>query len=181
MIETAIELTEGRITGSDIRAIMELGKTMLNAEVQLLDSVADSLEQLAKRYPLMVITKGDLLDQERKIASSGLEGYFQHVEIVSRKTDERYLHLLKRHAIEPGRFLMVGNSLKSDILPVLAVGGSAVYIPYEVTWLHEMAEPPAAGQDRYYSLANMGQLPELLESIEQNGNACTSTMPISFG
>jgi len=167
MIETAIELTEGRITGADIRTIMNLGKKMLSAEVELLDSVRDSLAKLATHYPLMVITKGDLLDQERKMARSGLEEYFRHVEIVSQKSPERYARLLRQHSIEPVRFLMVGNSLKSDILPVLTVGGSAAHIPYEITWLHEVAEPPADGQTGYYPLESMGQLPDLLAKLER--------------
>lgn len=167
MIETSIELTEGRISGQDIRVIVDLAKAMLNAEVELLGFVRETLDQLAKRYPLMVITKGDLLDQESKMSRSGLQGYFRHVEVVSQKTPETYARLLARHAIEARRFLMIGNSLRSDILPILELGGSAIHIPYETTWLHEMADPPPVGQPGYFRLENMGQLPTLLEKLEQ--------------
>ena len=136
MIETAVELTEGRVSGQDIHTLVEIAKEMLNAEVVLIDEVHATLTRLAADYRLMVITKGDLLDQERKIARSGLEPLFQGVEIVSDKDRASYERLFKRHAVEPARIVMVGNSLRSDILPVLEVGGSAVYIPYAATWAH---------------------------------------------
>ena len=129
MIETAVELTEGRISGRDIQAIVNLAKEMLNSPVELLPYVKETIPALAACYPLMVISKGDLLDQETKIARSGLGDYFQAVEIVSEKDRGSYARVLKRHAIEPDGFLMVGNSLPSDILPVLELGGSAVYSP----------------------------------------------------
>jgi putative hydrolase of the HAD superfamily len=166
MIETAVELTEGRLSGQDVQALIDLAKEMLSAKVELLEHVAETIPQLAANYQLMVITKGDLLDQETKIARSGLGKYFQQVEIVSQKTPETYLRLLKKASIPPERFLMVGNSLKSDILPILELGGNAVHIPYETTWLHEVASPPAEGQAGYYSLEHLGQLPALLEQLE---------------
>lgn len=168
MLETAVELTEGRISGGDVQAILELAKGMLNAKIELLDTVQETLPALAGRYPLMVITKGDLLDQETKMARSGLEEYFRHIAVLSQKTSERYARLLAQHSVAPGRFLMVGNSLKSDILPVLELGGSAVHIPYEITWLHEAADPPPAGQPGYYPLPHMGALPALLERLERD-------------
>jgi putative hydrolase of the HAD superfamily len=167
MIETAVELTEGRISGRDIQAVIDLAKEMLGAEVQLLEHVRETIPQLAERYPLMVITKGDLIDQEGKILRSGLGEHFQYIEVVSHKTRDRYERVLKRYSIAPNRFLMVGNSLKSDIWPVLELGGNAVYIPYEITWLHEIAEAPLEGQPGYYLLEHMGQLPALLEQIER--------------
>jgi putative hydrolase of the HAD superfamily len=167
MIETAVELTEGRISGRDIQAVIGLAKEMIGAEVELLDQVEETIPQVAKRYPLMVITKGDLLDQEGKILRSGLGEYFQYTEVVSHKTRETYERILKRYSIAPDRFMMVGNSLKSDIWPVLDLGGNAAYIPYEITWLHEIAEAPLEGQPGYYLLEHMGQLPELLEQIER--------------
>ena len=121
---------------------------------------------LAARYPLMVITKGDLLDQETKIARSGLGSYFEHVEIVSEKTTESYARLFQQHGIAPERCLMVGNSLRSDILPILALGGHAVYVPYDLTWQHEVAQPPPPGQPGFYQIEHLGQLPALLEQIE---------------
>ncbi|MBI5842807.1 MAG: HAD family hydrolase [Chloroflexi bacterium] len=167
MIETAVELTEGRISGRDIQAVINLAKEMLSADVQLLDHVSETIPQLANDYRLMVITKGDLLDQETKILRSGLEGYFQHIEVVSHKTRESYERVLKRYSIAPARFMMIGNSLKSDILPILELGASAVYIPYELTWLHERAEPPADGHAGYYPLEHTGQLPVLLKGLER--------------
>jgi putative hydrolase of the HAD superfamily len=166
MIETAVELTEGRITGRDIQTIVDAARTMLCAEVELLEHAADTLAQLTERYRLMVITKGDLLDQEAKIARSGLAAYFTHVEIVSDKRPENYARLLARHGVDPERFLMIGNSLRSDILPVLAIGGSAVYVPHELTWAHEAAETPGAQQPNFYEVAHLGLLPALLDELE---------------
>jgi putative hydrolase of the HAD superfamily len=169
LIETAIELTEGRITSKEIQEIMDWAKKMLNSEVELLPNVSHIIPQLSSQYPLMIITKGDLLDQETKIEKSGLGQYFRHIEIVSHKTIEVYEKILKKYSIEPGRFLMIGNSLPSDILPVLKLGGSAVHIPYQITWLHETAEQPPLDHSGYYELENFGQLPVLLEHITQNG------------
>lgn len=169
MIETAVDLTEGRISGHDIQAIIDAAKEMLAAEVELLEHVAETIARLADTYALMLITKGDLRDQETKIARSGLGPHFRHVEIVSDKSPESYSRLLKRHAIAPERFLMVGNSLRSDILPVLALGASAVYVPYRLTWAHEVAEPPSAEQPGYYELEHLGLLPGLLDRLEQPG------------
>jgi putative hydrolase of the HAD superfamily len=167
MIETAVELTEGRISGQDIQVIVDLAKGMLNAEVRLLDHVADTIPVLADRYPLMLVTKGDLLDQESKIARSGLEEYFPRIEVVSDKTLDSYGRLLKDHSIPAGRFLMVGNSLRSDILPVIALGGRAVYIPYQLTWVHERAEKPPGEQPGFYQIEHLGLLPALLERLER--------------
>lgn len=166
MIETAVELTEGRIQGSDIQRIIDIARTMLTAEVELLDHVAATLMSAAQSYPLMVITKGDLRDQELKIAQSGLAQYFRYVEIVSDKSRDSYASLLRHHTINPARFLMVGNSLRSDILPVLALGASAVYIPYHLTWAHEHDTPPQADHPGYYQLEHMGELPALLARLD---------------
>jgi putative hydrolase of the HAD superfamily len=165
MIETAVELTERQVSGQDIGTLVVLAKEMLAAEVELLPHVAEAIPALAARYPLMVITKGDLLDQESKIARSGLGGYFRHVEIVSEKTTASYARLFRQHGIAAGRCLMVGNSLRSDILPVLALGGQAVYIPHDLTWQHEVAQPPPAGQPGFYQIEHLGQLPALLDEI----------------
>ena len=165
MIETAVELTDGQVSGQDIGTLIVLAKEMLAAEVELLPHVAEAIPALAARYPLMVITKGDLLDQETKIARSGLGGYFRHVEIVSEKTTESYARLFRQHGIAPERCLMVGNSLRSDILPILALGGHAVYVPCDLTWQHEIAQPPPPGQPGFYQIEHLGQLPELLDRI----------------
>ncbi len=168
LIETAVELTEGRVTGAEIQELVGLAKHMLNAPIELLPQVSTVVPALAGQYPMMIITKGDLMDQESKIARSGLSEHFRHVEIVSQKTPERYSALLKKYALEPHRFLMVGNSLRSDILPVLACGANAVYVPYELTWQHEAAHPPEAGQTGYYKIDHLGMLLPLLEQIEQD-------------
>lgn len=165
MIETAVELTEGRITGREIQTIINMAKEMLTSDIELLEHVADTLTHLMSSYTLMVITKGDLRDQEIKIARSGLAQHFRHIEIVSDKSQESYSVLLQRHTIAPERFLMVGNSLRSDILPVLAIGASAVYVPHQLTWAHEAGEPPV-DHPRYYELEHLGLLPSLLARLE---------------
>lgn len=165
MIETAIELTNGEIHGSEIQKIIEIAKRMLSADVELLAGVAQTIPLLAAEYPLMLITKGDLLDQERKVNKSGLKQYFQKIEIVSDKSRQGYADILHHYQIAPDAFLMVGNSLRSDILPVLELGGQGVYIPYETTWLHEMAETPA-GHNSFFTLENFTQLPELVQKLE---------------
>lgn len=163
MIETAIEVTAGQVPGAVIQQIIELGKAMLAAPVELLDHVAEVVPALAARAPLLLLTKGDLFDQEAKLARSGLAEHFHHVEIVSDKTPLTYRRLLARYAVAPEEFLMVGNSLRSDILPVLAVGGRAVHIPYAETWAHELvpADELPAG---IVELAHIGLLPGWLES-----------------
>lgn len=166
MIETAIELTEGRITGREIQTIIDLARTMLNAPIRLLDRVEETLEQLSHSYELMLLTKGDLLDQESKIARSGLADYFDHIEVVSRKESETYRELLARYGIDPANFLMVGNSLRSDVLPVVAIGGQAVHIPYQITWTHETVERP--DRSDYFELEDIGLLPDLLKQIQDN-------------
>ncbi len=176
MIETAVELTEGRIAGAQIQTIIDTAKSMLSAEVELLEHVAETIPLLAQRYPLMLITKGDLRDQEIKIARSGLADHFHRIEIVSEKNPASYAALLERHAIPPEHFLMVGNSLRSDVLPVLELGGSAVYVPYQHTWGHEAADPPAA-QPGYYHLAHLGLLPELLERLDGDGQQTMGSNP----
>jgi len=167
MIETAVELTEGRIAGSDIQTLIDAARAMLTADVELFAHVAETLASLTDTYALMLITKGDLRDQELKIGRSGVAQHFRHIEIVSDKSQSSYTVLLQRHGIAPERFLMVGNSLRSDILPVLALGGSAVYVPYQLTWAHEAAEPPPADQTGYYEVEHLGLLPGLLDRLER--------------
>lgn len=167
MIETAVQLTEGRIAGHDIQTIIDTAKEMLAAEVELLEYAAETVARLADGYTLMLVTKGDLRDQEAKIARSGLASHFRYIEIVSEKNPECYAGLLKRYAIAAERFLMVGNSLRSDILPVLKLGANAVYVPYQLTWEHEVVDPPPVEQPGYYALEHIGQLLGLLEKLER--------------
>jgi len=167
MIETAVELTEGRVAARDIQTIIGWAKEMLAADVELLEHAAETVASLAGSYVLMLITKGDLRDQESKIARSGLAPHFRHVEIVSDKTRAGYEALLERHGISPERFLMVGNSLRSDIVPVLEIGGSAVYVPHRLTWAHEVAEAPPAGRPGFHEIEHLGMLPGLLDELER--------------
>lgn len=166
MVETAIELTEGRMSGKDIQVLVEMAKGMLHADVELLDHVAGTLTQLGENYSLMLLTKGDLFEQENKIARSGLKDRFRYIEIVSTKTVSVYKDLLGKYSIQPERFLMVGNSLRSDILPLLELGAHAVYVPHDLTWQHEHSDPPPAGQTGFYQLEHIGQLPGLLGQLE---------------
>lgn len=159
MIETAIELTEGRVSGEEIQQIIELGKDMLDHPIELLEHVEATVRALADDHRLMIITKGDLFDQETKIARSGLGDYFALIDVVSEKDASAYERILTTYDIEPQDFLMVGNSLKSDILPVLAIGACAVHIPYHVTWVHEQLDDDSLDGESYVRLKDIGQLP----------------------
>lgn len=161
-IETAIELTNGQISAEEIRSLIHNCQEMLRHPVELLDGVAGALEKLAATHTLLLITKGDLRDQERKLAKSGLESRFAGVEIVSEKNEATYTAILRRHGVRPEEFLMVGNSLKSDILPVLAIGAAGVHVPYPLTWQHErsVVRPPSDG--RFFEIKNLRDLPEVV-------------------
>ena len=137
LIETSIYVSENKIDSESIEKILCLGKEMLSSPVTLIDGVKETLEILSKEYQLILITKGDLLDQERKIKNSKLFEYFDYIEIISEKNEESYLDILQKKNINPRNFLMVGNSLKSDISPVINIGGKAIYIPYKLTWANE--------------------------------------------
>lgn len=165
MIETAIEITDGRIGAHEIRQIIDYARDMLRAPVELLPGVRETIALLGDSYRLMIVTKGDLFDQESKIARSGIADYFQYVEIVSEKTPGVYAAVMNRHGIEPRRFLMVGNSLRSDILPVVEVGGNAVYIPYHLTWDHERVTDEGTIAGRYATLSHIGELPTWLARL----------------
>lgn len=137
MIETAITISEGTIGLSVIEKIIAEGKAMLDHPIELLDGIETLLSQLKGRYRLVVATKGDLLDQERKLKKSGLAPFFHHIEIMSDKQEADYLKLLRHLDIQPDEFMMIGNSLKSDVLPVLNIGGHGCHVPYHTTWEHE--------------------------------------------
>lgn len=162
-IETAIELTGGKISAAEINILMQFGREMLERPVELLAGVAPALQRLAAGHELWLITKGDLREQERKIAHSGLAGMFRAVEIVSDKTDAVYASILDKRRVDPEEFLMVGNSLKSDVLPVLAVGGSAVHVPYPLTWEHERTDEKPAAPGRFFHVGHLSELPALLQ------------------
>lgn len=165
-------MTGGRIAGTDLRRLIDLARQMMTEEVELFASAPDALAALsAAAYPLMLVTKGDLLHQTSKLERSGLRPYFNFVEVVSRKTPDVYTAILKRHGIDPRRFLMVGNSLRSDVLPVVEIGGRAVHIPAVISWSHEHADPPVDAAERYFEVPTLGELARLVESIEHTGRA----------
>jgi putative hydrolase of the HAD superfamily len=167
MIEAAIGLTGGAIAGDEIGGILDLGRQMLVAEVRLFEHAEETLAWLSANHDLMLITKGDLFEQERKVGRSGLTKHFRHVEIVGEKTAASYREILRKHRVKPERFLMVGNSMKSDVLPVLEIGGRAVYIPYEHTWVHERVAEGGAAADGCFELEHLGQLPALVETLSR--------------
>ena len=161
MIETAVELTGGAVSANDIQRIIDAGKEMAIHPVVLLDGVAETIAALADRYRLMLVTKGDLFDQESKLARSGLADRFWRVAIVARKDPAAYRRVLGDAGVEPGRFLMVGNSVPSDVAPVVAIGGRAAHVPYDLTWAHETAEP-IADHERVWNLTSIIELPARL-------------------
>ncbi|TAI48324.1 HAD family hydrolase [Flagellimonas allohymeniacidonis] len=138
MIESALDLSNNTISQTTISQILDLGKKMIAHPVELLDGVEEVLEELKDKYRLIVLTKGDLLDQERKLEKSGLSEYFHHVEVLSDKKEHNYKNLLDHLDIHVKEFLMVGNSLRSDVLPILNIGAKAVHVPFHTTWAHEM-------------------------------------------
>lgn len=138
MIESALDLSNGKVSQETISEILNLGKKMIAHPVELLDGVEEVLSKLEGKYRLIVLTKGDLLDQERKLEKSGLSKYFHHVEVLSEKKEANYSNLLEHLKINVDEFLMVGNSLKSDVLPILNIGAKAVHVPFHTTWIHEM-------------------------------------------
>lgn len=168
MIETALTISHNQITQSSIREILRLGQNLLEMPVNLLDGVEEVLKYLSasRKYKLIIATKGDLTDQLRKIRKSGLENYFDHIEIMSHKTEEEYSLLLERLKIEASRFLMIGNSLKSDILPVLSLGGNGIHIPYEITWQHENTEKELSNPD-FHSVTSISEIMKILELAEK--------------
>ncbi len=166
MIEMAIELTGERIHPGDIRKLLNLAKAMLTAEVEVFDGVRQLLKEISKEYPLMLITKGDLFHQQRKLEASGLAEFFQAVEVVSDKTPEIYREILERHQISPHRFIMVGNSLRSDVIPVLNLGAWAIYLSDHLTWSHEDDPLAEISQDRYREVKEISQVLSAVESLE---------------
>ncbi|WP_299324279.1 HAD family hydrolase [uncultured Maribacter sp.] len=142
MIECALELSNNQISSKTIGALLDLGKEMITQPVELLDGVEDVLKSLKDKYRLIVLTKGDLLDQERKLERSGLSEYFHHVEVLSDKKEKNYSDLLEHLQIAPNEFLMIGNSLKSDVLPLVELGARAIHVPFHTTWEHEEVKGP---------------------------------------
>lgn len=164
MIETAIEVTDGKVEARVIGEILDVGREMLRHPVETLPHVRETLEALSGHYMLVLITKGDLFDQERKLAQSGLGDFFDAVEIVSEKTATTYRRVFSRVADGPERAMMIGNSLKSDIVPAIAAGAYGVFVPHELTWVLEQVEPPTDAP-RFRQIAHLGELPKILDAI----------------
>lgn len=164
MIETAIEVTQGKVPATVIAEILAAGRDMLSHEVALLPHTSEVLAALRGKYALILITKGDLLDQQRKLAESGLRGFFDGVEIVSRKTDAEYNEIFARYGDGARAGMMVGNSMASDVVPMIAAGGHGVFVPHGLTWAVEHAEAPVS-EPRFFEIADLSALPALIERI----------------
>jgi len=164
MIETAIEVSEGRVPAAVIGEILAAGREMLAHPIEILPQAREAVAALAGRYRLVLVTKGDLLDQERKLAQSGLGDLFDAVEIVSDKRAETYRTVFARHGTGPEEAMMVGNSLKSEVWPMLEAGGWGVHVPHDLTWALEAAQVPS-GHPRFAELPDLGALPALVAAI----------------
>ena len=162
MIETAIAVTEGKVTAATVEKILEAGREMLEHPVETLPGAREAVEALVGRYRLVLVTKGDLFDQERKLAASGLGELFDGVEIVSDKNRATYERVFTRHGDGPERAMMIGNSLKSDVVPAIEAGGWGVYVPHELTWVVEHADEPE-GHPRFRRIQHLGELAKVIE------------------
>ncbi|MDG2280059.1 MAG: HAD hydrolase-like protein, partial [Flavicella sp.] len=156
--ELAVEISNQKVPAKVIDEILGIGKDMLQKPIELLDGVEEVLKELQGKYRLIVATKGDLLDQERKLEKSGLLKYFHHVEVMSDKKESDYVKIVNHLDIECEAFLMIGNSLKSDILPLVEIGASAIHIPYHTTWLHEQVNELECSKESYKTFKNIKEL-----------------------
>ncbi len=161
LIETSLLVSDKKVRPEQVEAIIAIGKEMLQKDVILLDGIVDLLDKLYGKYRLVLATKGDLLDQERKLKKSGLLKYFHHIEIMTHKRSENYLELLKHLEIPASDFLMVGNSLRSDVLPVIELGGYAAHIPFYTTWEYEHMDPEEIKSDRFFELKQIHDVLDL--------------------
>ncbi|HEX2100517.1 MAG TPA: HAD family hydrolase [Candidatus Synoicihabitans sp.] len=164
-IETAVELSRSQLRADEVMSIIRLTQAMLDHPVEVLPHVVDAITAVGATHRLIVITKGDLRDQERKVEKSGLAGRFAAIEIVSEKNAATYRKVLERHHVRPEKFLMVGNSIKSDVLPVLELGAHAAFVPYPITWEHERVTAVPDGP-RYHPLASIAELPDLVGRLQ---------------
>jgi putative hydrolase of the HAD superfamily len=171
LIETGLDLTGGRLGGGDIQKIIDWGREMLASPVELLDGVRDAVEALSGEFPLILVTKGDLFHQESKLARSGLGHLFRGVEIVTEKDADTYRRVMSRYRVPPERFVMVGNSLRSDVLPVLQAGAHAVHVPYEISWIHERVAPDALADAHFHEVAHIRDVSPLLHRLAREGGA----------
>jgi putative hydrolase of the HAD superfamily len=155
MVEMALELSNYTVSSKTINEIISIGKAMLNKPVELLEGVEETLAALSKNYRLILATKGDLLDQERKLEKSGLLDYFHHIEVLSDKKEENYSKLLNHLDIKPSEFLMIGNSLKSDILPLVNIEAHAIHVPFHTTWAHEQVTEEEKNGKQYKTVKSL--------------------------
>lgn len=162
MVESALEQSNYNISTKSIEAILNIGKNMLNKPVELLDGVEDVLKVLSKKYRIILATKGDLLDQERKLEKSGLTKYFHHIEVLSDKQEANYSKLLNHLDIKPSEFLMIGNSLKSDVLPLVNIKAHAIHIPFHTTWAHEQVTEKETNGKSYKTINSLRELLQFL-------------------
>ncbi len=162
MIECALELSNYQLNPKIIEQIIAIGKDMLSKPIDLLDGVEEVLQSLQGKYRLIVATKGDLLDQEKKLEKSNLSKYFHHVEVMSDKKEKDYKKLISHLDIAPSEFLMIGNSLKSDILPLVKIGATAIHVPFHTTWIHEQVSETISSKLAYYSCLNIKEVLSLL-------------------
>ena len=164
MLETAIDVTHGKVPAATLKTILDAGRSMMQHPVELLPHVAETLDALHKHYKLVLITKGDLFDQERKVAASGLGEFFHGVEIVSDKTPDTYARIFSYYGSGPEHAVMAGNSLKSDVIPALTAGAWGVHIPHELTWALEHVKAPV-GNRRFRMISNINELSDITESV----------------
>jgi len=164
MVEMALELSNHTVSSKTIEQIINIGKKMINKPVELLEGVDETLAVLSKKYRLILATKGDLLDQERKLEKSGLLDYFHHIEVLSDKKEENYSKLLNHLDINPSEFLMVGNSLKSDILPLVNIKAHAIHVPFHTTWAHEQVSNKEANGKAYKTVNKISDVLNFLNS-----------------
>ena len=169
LMETALEVSDSKVPGSVLRQILDAGKAMIEHPVELLPGVVQTIDRLAGEHPLLLITKGELFHQESKIARSGLADRFAGIEIVSEKDEETYRKVLERYEIAAERFVMIGNSVKSDILPVLAIGGNAIHVPYESHWVLDQIDHRGAEAEGFFEAPSMHEVPRVLEQVAALG------------
>ena len=165
MIEAAIELTDGRIAARDLHQVIEIGRETLQHPVELIDGIREAVAAIAADWPVVLITKGDLFHQEAKVRDSGLSDLFRRIEIVSEKDPATYARLFAEFGVAPSQFAMVGNSLRSDIAPVLELGGWGVHVPYHTTWAHEADAQLRHGGERMRSIGGLAQLPAAMQEL----------------
>lgn len=163
MVESALELSNYNISTKTIESILNIGKDMLNKPVDLLDGVEEVLKTLSKKYRLILATKGDLLDQERKLEKSGLTDYFHHIEVLSDKKEANYSKLLNHLDINPSEFLMIGNSLKSDVLPLVNIKANAIHVPFHTTWAHEQVSEEETNGKMYKTITSLKEVLNLVK------------------